>query len=584
MTHKYCCVCYSTEGGLVVIPLQARLHTFKVKRVYIPRCNRCCRSHLVGNRLKESDLDLLRPFSNTSSVEASEIVHFINSMSERIDETLFDTVANLSMPEEQLKAFTGLSWANMTDLRNMLRTMRDVQGRSVLQALFIFLFRLRTGSSNRLIANVLGLKHHQEVSNACNSVLRGFQQDVLPFHFGPKVSSRDALIREHTNPTANRLHNIGNHLALVYDGTYLKHQKSSNNEYQRRSYSGQKKTNLCKPFTICLTDGFVLDLPGPFQGTMNDATILKRVLDDREGISSLLRKGDIFIVDRGFRDVKDLLESRGYKVLMPALKGKRAQLPTDEANESRMVTKCRWVVEGVHGILSKKFKLLHNQFDNKMLTNAASYCKIACLIHNLFGKRLNSDEDTSEEIVNRMLCMKDEANRVAERVAKGNLARRTTPFRKLTSRELLDFPKLSERELIVLFTGTYQMSQAVSYLAEILDSDGKSVKAEFYKDSPSSTAFVRFRVQSRHVNRRQYKCYIEYRPDHDELDGIRGYYCECGNGMRTVGCCAHTAAIISYLSHLRWQSTICRPAEKLTNLFKVANVDPVIATDSEDDD
>lgn len=75
-------------------------------------------------------------------------------------------------------------------------------------------------------------------------------------------------------------------------------------------------------------------------------------------------------------------------MLMPALKGKRNQLPTTEAKESRFVTKLRWVVEAVHGIIATKFRLLHNQFDNKMLTSAMLYCKVANFLVNEFGKRL----------------------------------------------------------------------------------------------------------------------------------------------------------------------------------------------------
>lgn len=72
-------------------------------------------------------------------------------------------------------------------------------------------------------------------------------------------------------------------------------------------------------------------------------------------------------------------------MLMPALKGKK-QLLTIEANESRFVTKLRWVVEAVHGIIGTKFKLQHNQFDNKTLKSAERYCKVAYFLINEFGK------------------------------------------------------------------------------------------------------------------------------------------------------------------------------------------------------
>lgn len=147
-------------------------------------------------------------------------------------------------------------------------------------------------------------------------------------------------------------------------GTYLRHEKSANNAYQRKSNSGQKKVPLCKPFTISTTDGFVVDVPGPFEANLNDAQILKIVLEEPDGISQILRPGDIFFLDRGgFRDVVTYLkEEKGFRVFMPALKGKRAQLTTEESNNSRFVIKCRWVVEAVHGIFGRKFKLLHHVF------------------------------------------------------------------------------------------------------------------------------------------------------------------------------------------------------------------------------
>lgn len=120
----------------------------------------------------------------------------------------------------------------------------------------------------------------------------------------------------------------------------LMHQKSSNNEFQKKTYSGQKKVPLCKPFTICTTDGYVIDMLGPYPANLNDAEILRTLLQDPNGLCKL-KENDIMILDRGFRDVKAELELKKIRVLMPALKGKRKQLTTKESNESRYVTKIR---------------------------------------------------------------------------------------------------------------------------------------------------------------------------------------------------------------------------------------------------
>ncbi|GBP12687.1 hypothetical protein EVAR_10331_1 [Eumeta japonica] len=52
--------------------------------------------------------------------------------------------------------------------------------------------------------------------------------------------------------------------------------------------------------------------------------------------------------DRGFRDVVEFLNHKGFNVLMPAFKGNKLQLSTEEANISRNITKIRWVVKAVH--------------------------------------------------------------------------------------------------------------------------------------------------------------------------------------------------------------------------------------------
>lgn len=223
-----------------------------------------------------------------------------------------------------------------------------------------------------------------------------------------------------TSLTASLLHNFNDSLGIICDGTYLRHEKSSNNLYQRKSYSGQKKTPLCKPFTMCTTNGYIIDLAGPFDANLNDAEIMKCIMKDPHGLRSILKEGDVFILDRGFRDVKEDLENEGFKVLMPALKGQRNQLTTKESNESRFVTKVRWVVESAHGIIGQKYRLLHHQFRNQLLENAETYCKVACLLYNLTVKRLNSDDGNEISIISCMKSRNFDHNSLAQRVKYNN--------------------------------------------------------------------------------------------------------------------------------------------------------------------
>ena len=99
--------------------------------------------------------------------------------------------------------------------------------------------------------------------------------------------------------------------------------------------------------------------------------------------------------------------------------GKRNQLTTAESNASCRVTKMRWMVEAVHGIIGKKYRLLRQQVDNKLLPKMKSLCRIASYLNNKFGKRLNSDLENREEILAQFeLRTSDEDNTLATEVEK----------------------------------------------------------------------------------------------------------------------------------------------------------------------
>lgn len=151
-------------------------------------------------------------------------------------------------------------------------------------------------------------------------------------------------------------------------------------------------------------------------------------------------------------------------------------------------------------------------------------------------------------------------------------------FTKLSLSSLMDFPELNETDLKLLFTGTYQLSQAVCYLAEIITDN--ELNLESLKDREN---IIRVRVRSRHINSKTYNCFIEYEPNSNTYKGIRRYVCDCTNENRTVGCCSHVAIIIYYLSHARYKSKILKPAEILTSMFDATGITTTVEENSDDD-
>ena len=217
---------------------------------------------------------------------------------------------------------------------------------------------------------------------------------------------------------------------------------------------------------------------------------------------------------------------------MPALKGKRNQLTAKEVTKSRFVTKIRWSVKSVHGIIKKKYRLLNHIIDSKPLPNVELYFRIPAFLHNQFGKALKSDAHLSEEIIRRMKHHLHVENTLTDEAKEKGWFRKKLTFQSFSSNDLLDFPELTEKD------------------------------------------------QKLYIS---YRRFIDYRPKIIGVAEIERYACECANGRRTVGYCSHIAPIIYYLSQARYLSKIVRPAEIRSKFFTQNNMNPVIEEDSDED-
>ena len=237
----------------------------------------------------------------------------MKTLSIKCHSTLLDRIGEFTLSKKQIKIFTGLSWENLFDIKDSINSLHNSQSRSVIQALIVFLFELRTGNSNKLLASIFNINNEQSISEYSKSIIQFLGKNVLPLHFALNSFNRDNLIQNHTTEIAKKLFDVQDNLLLIYDGTYARHQKSTNNEYQRKSFYGQKKVLLYKPFIICTTDRYEMDMLGPYPATQNDEDIMKTIIKDPNGLCKFLRTNDVFVLDQGFRDVVRDLEANVSK-------------------------------------------------------------------------------------------------------------------------------------------------------------------------------------------------------------------------------------------------------------------------------
>lgn len=266
----------------------------------------------------------------------------------------FDDSARLS--SDNYYVLTGLNLQSFDNLCSRIppTALRNTQNRSSRTAIACLLVKVRLGVSHEVLATLLAFKEKRAVSRVVHSARKALVEHFVPHFLGFEHIKRRDVIDLHTRSLASELLSDQHGRAiLILDGTYLYFQKSANNLLQRRIYSIHKGRPLIKPMLITTTTGYIVSCMGPYFADYknNDAEITKHIIyNNKESIVEWLEKGDILVVDRGFRDALDYLHLMGYQTHMPAFLAKGAkQFTTEVANQTRFVTKVRWVIESANG-------------------------------------------------------------------------------------------------------------------------------------------------------------------------------------------------------------------------------------------
>lgn len=321
---------------------------------YVPQRCRICQFHLQNNNwelFENHDSGI-----HTFTVEhVQDFATFVNERKLTID--LRDVEG---MSDDQCHYWLGLSKANFRQLKEELPRLQSLKNGSL--AIATFLMKLRTGDTDERISTLLNIPR-TTLMRLMAKARKMLEQDFVPRKLGINHITRAEIVaRNLLIPNGLFGGDINDRRPVVImDGAYLYIQKSSNYFYQRETYSLHKYRNLMKPFIIVSSDGYIIDVmgPGPYSAKTSDATILLNEFNEEtKPLRQYFQEGDVFILDRGFRDAVPLLRSCNYFIHMPeSLQASETQLSTLAANKSRTVTICRWVVEAVNGIFKQSFRL-----------------------------------------------------------------------------------------------------------------------------------------------------------------------------------------------------------------------------------
>jgi hypothetical protein len=342
-SHSRCFVCKRPGPKLVSLSTEGRFSAFLDHNILIPSDARCCPVHINDGSLLSTALGTIQTVTDTSHLSRTAINDLLQKMRSAClthNKSLnFD-----SLNETDYPALTGLTRQQFDDVcRHLTDKVKNTPNRSSRTTIGLFLLKLFSGMSNKLLATIFGLSK-SSVRRAVSTVRHSFMRSFVPLYLGIESLTRESIIENHTRPLAKALFATNeNQLILVLDGTYIYINKSNNFQFQRRTYSMHKGRPLVKPMVVVTTTGHFVTIVGPYlaDGKNNDAAILTHMLQANiQDIRNFLQEGDVVVVDRGFRDSLSLLADLGIEAQMPAIvkKGQK-QLATEDANASRLVTK-----------------------------------------------------------------------------------------------------------------------------------------------------------------------------------------------------------------------------------------------------
>ena len=131
-----------------------------------------------------------------------------------------------------------------------------------------------------------------------------------------------------------------------------------------------------------------------------------------------VRPKDLFIVDRRFWDCVPHLEKFGYNVKIPLfLNNNQSQFTTTEANQTRFITKIRWIIESANGRV-KQWQFFNRTIPNSMIKKIDDYFQRVCAMINCYRPIFIQDTSHDNQIGEQMLKLVEQTNKIKSYVEK----------------------------------------------------------------------------------------------------------------------------------------------------------------------
>ena len=174
-----------------------------------------------------------------ASLTFSKLENLLDALREKADEPI-DYGMNTNLSDSESVQFTGYTKKEITYLANRYIRKRAIwvsEARSIETPLAVYLTKLRSGMTNQQLSAIFQLSQ-KIIKNCISKVRKELGENLVSIRLRLKKISRE-LIEEHMSPMVKELHcESPGCVAVILDGTYIYIQKSSNNLFHRKTWSG----------------------------------------------------------------------------------------------------------------------------------------------------------------------------------------------------------------------------------------------------------------------------------------------------------------------------------------------------------
>ncbi|XP_044576694.1 uncharacterized protein LOC123259933 [Cotesia glomerata] len=271
--------------------------------------------------------------------------------------------------KEQLIDLAGVTFDNFNFLLDRTKPPKKCTV-AYKDRLFIFLMKLKTGLTFSALG-VLFNVHRTTVSRIFFDILEQLVSTTANLVFWPDIDVVQATMPEcfHPNYSDTR---------VIIDCTEFNIEIPANVDHRVYCYSHYKKNFTAKVLIGITPGGFICLKSKVAGGRKSDSQ-----MTIESGLLDLLEDGDIVLADKGFPEIKTVIDASGkkLKIVMPPFLEKKSEFTIQETQQTYSIAKVRIHVERIMQRL-RLYQVL-NKFPENLFHCVDDIIHICCVLVNL---------------------------------------------------------------------------------------------------------------------------------------------------------------------------------------------------------